>query len=230
MADSLEAAARERQSVPGRDRAEAFRAAAIHSRRVRRLRTLIIVGCALAAAGLLVRAFYDPFSKVPGNLALASATLNGTRVTMERPKLNGYRRDGRPYDVRATSGVQDIRQPNIIELNDLEAKFETASRTVVRVAARRGVYDSGKDSIHMMDDIRVVNAQSYDIRMKDATVDFKNGDIVSREPVSVVMTSATITANALTVIDNGDQIVFEGDVRSQFHPSKDGEPAGETKP
>ena len=82
----------------------------------------------------------------------------------------------------------------------------------------------------MMDDIRVVNAQSYDIRMKDADVDFKNGNIVSREPVSVVMTSATITANALTVIDSGDRIVFDGDVRSLFHPSKDGDPAEEKKP
>ena len=230
MVDSRDAAARPRQAFPGRDRAAAFEAATIHSKRVRRLRTLIIAGCALAAAGLVARAFYDPFSKLPGNLSLASTTLNGTRVTMEQPKLNGYRRDGRPYDVRATSGVQDIRQPNIIELSDLEAKFETASRTVVRVAARRGVYDSGKDFIHMMDDIRVINAQSYDIRMSDAEVDFKNGNIVSREPVSVVLTSATITAKALNVIDNGEQIVFEGDVRSLFHPSSDGAPAEEKKP
>ena len=225
MVDSREAA-----TDRGRDRAAAFRAAQAHSSRVRRLRVIIIAGCALAVVGLVARAFYGPFAKAPGNMSLASATLNGTRVTMERPKLNGYRRDGRPYDVRATSGVQDIRQPNIIELNDLEAKFETTSRTVVRVAAHRGVYDSGKDSIHMMDDIRVVNAQSYDIRMKDADVDFKNGNIVSREPVSVVMTSATITANALTVIDSGDRIVFDGDVRSLFHPSTDGDPAEEKKP
>ena len=230
MVDSLEAAARKRQAVPGRDRAAAFEAATIHSKRVRRLRTLIIAGCALAAAGLVARAFYDPFSKLPGNLSLASTTLNGTRVTMERPKLNGYRRDGRPYDVRATSGVQDIRQPNVIELSDLEAKFETTSRTVVRVAARRGVYDSGKDALHMMDDIRVVNAQSYNIRMQDADIDFKNGNIVSREPVSMVMTSATITAKGLHVIDSGERIVFEGDVRSLFHPSKDGDAAEETKP
>jgi len=82
----------------------------------------------------------------------------------------------------------------------------------------------------MMDDIRVINEQSYDIRMTDAHVDFKNGDITSREPVSVVLTSATIAAKALTVINNGESIVFEGDVRSLFHPSRDGETAGETKP
>jgi hypothetical protein len=92
------------------------------------------------------------------------------------------------------------------------------------------IYDSGKDSIHMMDDIRVINAHSYDIRMKDADVDFKNGNIVSREPVSVVMTSATINAKSLNVIENGERIVFEGDVRSLFHPSTDGDPAEEKKP
>ena len=230
MADSLEAAANARRRPTGRDRAAAFRAASTHSTRVRRLRKVIIAGCALAAAGILVRAFYDPLSQIPGNLTLASATLNGTRVTMEKPKLSGFRKDGRPYEVRANTGVQDIRTPNIIELNDLEAKFETASRALVRVSALQGVYDSGKDFIHMMDNIRIVSESGYDIRMKDADVDFKLGNIVSRQPVTVVMTSGMIAANALTVTDNGDTIIFDGDVRSSFNPPKIGGSAGETAP
>ena len=48
MGDSLQAAARTRQADTGRDRSAAFRAAATHSKRVRRLRGLIIAGCALA--------------------------------------------------------------------------------------------------------------------------------------------------------------------------------------
>jgi lipopolysaccharide export system protein LptC len=230
MVDPLETAVGARRTLPPRDRAAAFRAASSHSTRVRRLRALIIAGCGLAAAGILVRAFYDPFSKVPGDLSLASATLNGTRVTMEKPKLSGFRKDGRPYDVRATTGVQDIRTPNIIELNDLEAKFETASRAIVRVSAMRGVYDSGKDSIHMTDNIRIASESGYDIRMKDADVDFKLGNIVSRDAVSVVMTSGTITANALTVIESGENITFDGDVRSIFNAPRDGGPAEETTP
>ena len=230
MVDALEPSARTRQTLPPRDRGAAFRAATIHSSRVRRLRKFIIAGCALAAAGILVRAFYDPFSQIPGDLSLAGATLNGTRVTMEKPKLSGYRNDGRPYDVRATTGVQDIRTPNIIELNNLEAKFETASRAVVRVSALRGVYDSAKDSIHMKENIRIASESGYDIRMTEADVDFKLGNIVSREPVSVVMTSGTIAANALSVVDNGATIIFDGDVRSIFNTPKDGGPAGETTP
>jgi lipopolysaccharide export system protein LptC len=194
MVDSREAATDRRQALTGRDRAAAFRAAQAHSSRVRLLRVVIIAGCALAIVGLVARAFYDPFAKAPDNMSLASATLNGTRVTMERPKLSGFRQDGRPYDVRATSGVQDIRSPNIIELNQLEAKFETGGRALVRVQARRGVYDSSKDFLQMMDDIHVVGGSGFDIRMTIAEADFKSGAIASREPVVVVMSGGAINA------------------------------------
>ena len=230
MVDPREAATDRRQALTGRDRAAAFRAAQAHSSRVRLLRVAIIAGCALAIVGLVARAFYDPFAKAPDNMALAGATLNGTRVTMERPKLSGYRQDGRPYDVRATTGVQDIRTPNIIELNQLEAKFETTSRALMRVVALRGVYDSGKDFLHMMDDIHIASDSGVDIRMTVADADFKSGAIASREPVVVVMSGGTINANALTVTGSGESILFDGDVRSLFHPSKSGDSAVETKP
>ena len=229
MVDLRDADANARRAFNGRDRGAAFAAAKAHSSRVRLLRIAIIGGCVLAAAGLVGRAFYDPFAKAPDSVSIANATLDGTRVTMERPKLSGYRQDGRPYDVRATSGVQDIRTPNVIELNQLEAKFETTSRAVVRVAARRGVYDSGKDFLHMNEDIHIGSDSGYDIRMTTADADFKSGAIVSREPVSVVMTGGTIDAASLIVTGSGESIVFDGGVRTLFHPIG-GEQAVETKP
>ena len=141
-----------------------------------------------------------------------------------------FRQDGRPYDVRATSGVQDIRQPNIIELKDLEAKFETTTKTTVRVAAPQGVYDSSKDFMRLNNDIRVTSDSGYDIRMKNADVDFKAGRITSLEPVSVVMSGGTVTADSLTVNENGGHILFEGDVHTVLHSRDDGAAAGESKP
>jgi lipopolysaccharide export system protein LptC len=229
MVDLRETDAAVRRAFSGPDRGAAFAAAQVHSSRVRRLRIAIIAGCALVGAGLVGRAFYDPFARAPDKLSLASATLDGTRVTMERPKLSGYRQDGRPYDVRATSGVQDIRTPNVIELNQLEAKFETTSRAVVRVAALRGVYDSGKDFLHMTEDIQIGSDSGYEIRMTTADADFKSGAIVSHEPVSVVMTGGTINAASLIVTGSGESIVFDGDVRTLFHP-RGGDQAVETLP
>jgi succinyl-CoA synthetase alpha subunit len=56
------------------------------------------------------------------------------------------------------------------------------------------------------------------------------GAIVSGEPVSVVINGGTINANALNVAGGGETILFEGDVRTLFHPSNSGETASEKKP
>ena len=99
-----------------RNRSDAFAQAARHSKRVRYLRLAIIIGSTVAVAALIIRAFYDPFSALPDNFSVAQSTLNGTRVTMEMPKLSGFRSDGRPYDVRARSGVQDMQPSHTCEL------------------------------------------------------------------------------------------------------------------
>jgi lipopolysaccharide export system protein LptC len=215
-----------RPNPPGPNRGAQFRAAARHSVRVRRLRLFIIAGCGLAITALIGRAFFDPFSKVPGNLSIARSALNGTRVTMELPKLSGFRADGRPYDVRATSGVQDIRTPNIIELTDLDAKFETTTKTEIHVAAPRGIYDSAKDFMKLENDIRITSDSGYDIRMHNADVDFKAGEIVSREPVTVVMNGGTINADALVVKENGGRITFEGNVHTLLQNTADSADTG----
>lgn len=96
MVDLRETDAAARRASIGPDRGAAFRAAKVHSSRVRRLRVAIIAGCALAGLGLLGRAFYDPFAKAPDKLSLANATLNGTRVTMEQPSSAATGRMGAP--------------------------------------------------------------------------------------------------------------------------------------
>ncbi len=211
-----------------RNRSNAFAQAARHSKRVRYLRLAIIIGSSVAVLALIMRAFYDPFSALPDNFSVAQSTLNGTRVTMEMPKLSGFRSDGRPYDVRARSGVQDIRTPSIIELNDLDARFDTRGGASLRVAAPRGVYDGSKDFMRLYNGVRIASESGYDIRMQDADVDFKQGHITTANPVSVVMSSGTINADSLEARDNGDRILFNGNVRTLFRSSSGGEAAEET--
>lgn len=219
---------RGQQTSRMRDRSDAFRQAARHSKRVRYLRIAIVVGSAVVVGALIMRAFYDPFSSLPGGVTVGQTTLNGTRVTMEMPKLSGFRSDGRPYDVRARSGVQDIRTPSIIELNELDARFDARGGATLRIEAPRGIYDGSKDFIQLFDGVHITSESGYDIRMKDAEMDFKLGNISSPNPVTVVMTSGTINADSLEARDNGDRILFNGNVRTMFHNSSGGQPAEET--
>ena len=199
-----------------RNRSNAFAQAARHSRRVRYLRLAIIIGSSVAVVALIMRAFYDPFSALPDNFSVAQSTLNGTRVTMEMPKLSGFRSDGRPYDVRARSGVQDIRTPSIIELNDLDARFDTRGGASLRVAAPRGVYDGSKDFMRLYNGVRIASESGYDIRMQDADVDFKQGHITTANPVSVVMSSGTIMRSRATPPGSREICACTSSTRAMF--------------
>lgn len=208
---------------PQIDRARAFAKADRHSRRVRRLRRLIIVGSGLAIAGFIAALFWNPFSALPGNVSIGQATLNGTKVTMELPKLSGFRPDGRPYEVRAKSGVQDIRTPKVIELNEIEARIRTADDTNVNISAPRGIYDSSADTMVLASDaaegrIRVTSSSGYDIVLRSANIHFKDSTMTSDEPVTVRMKNNTVSADKLEIADKGSVVVFSGNVKSTIVP------------
>ena len=221
----------QRQRGPMVDRAKAFRDAGRHTLRVRILRWGIVLGALALALGAAAFALIDRLGGRQVDLTLARATLNGSRVTMDAPKLNGFRRDGRPYEVRARSGVQDVRSPKIIELNEVEANLQTADRTSVRVLAPEGVFDSGADRMRLQSGsgtggsgtggagaVRVTSTSGYNIVMRSAEMDFKTGAMRSNDPVSVTMINGTVEADSLDVTGNGASVSFIGNVRSVIMP------------
>ena len=201
-------------------RGGAYRAAQRHSAHVRVLRWAIPAGCVLAIAGLLTVTLFDPFSKLPANVSISSMGLSGTRVTMELPKLSGYRQDGRRYDVRAASGVQDIKVPNVIELNQMDATFETGDKNRVRVIAPFAVYDSGREFMQMSGDVGVTSESGFDIRLKSADVDMKVGAIHSGEPVHVIMPRGTVDSDRLEITGGGQMVTFDGNVHTHLIPAQ----------
>ena len=210
--------------APPIDRARAFRDAGRHSARVRLLRWGI-VACALAlAGGLGASAWLGRLGRGSVDMSLARATLDGTRVTMESPRLNGFRKDGRPYEVRARAGVQDVRTPKIIELSGVEATLQTADRAAVRVVAPEGVFDSGADLMRLSGGaggagvVRLTSASGFDVELRNAEMDFKTGALRSGEPVKVRMTNGVVDADSLDVAGNGAAVSFIGNVRSVIVP------------
>jgi lipopolysaccharide export system protein LptC len=206
---------------PTRERAAAFDAARRHSRRVSRLKILIVCGSAFAICALAFVSLDDPFGRLPKNVSIQGAALSGTKITMEHPKLTGFKRDGRPYQLLALSGVQDIRSPSVVELNEIDARVTMPDKSVLRLQAPQGVYDTVKDFMRLRRNIRVTSTSGYDARLTSADLDFKAGTIVSQDPVTVITASSTIAADAMSITGNGAAVIFTGDVRSTIaSPSK----------
>lgn len=207
-------------AVAGRDSSRAFSLASRHTRHVRWMRRGIVLGVAALSLGIVAYVVFDPFRTVlPANMSVSGAGLNGSRVTMQKPKMSGFRSDGRPYDFTADTAVQDLRKPNELELNQLDAHVTMPDKTVAHIVADKGLYDASKDIMDLEGNVHLSGASGYDVRMSRAHVQFKAGAVSTPEPVTVVMSSGSVSADQMDMTDNGKQITFVGHVHSVMQPA-----------
>lgn len=203
--------------VVGRDpRARAYVQARRHSARVRFYKRVIPIGTVAAVALLLAYTLVGPSGRL-GGLSLGPISFSGTKITMESPRLTGFNKDTRPYEVTATTATQDVRKPNIIELNDMRGRLVVDDHgTAARLEAATGVFDTQREYLELRQDVRVTTDSGHAARLKSASIDFKSGTVVSREPVTVTLTNATIDAQSLDIGDRGSVITFTGRVHAVF--------------
>src|SRR5262245_11734518 len=131
-ANALDAPMRGWKAPGGNELERTVRSAKRHSRFVRTLRVVVPL-CVLLGLGVIVAATYfnpmnmlDKLPSVSGKLAV-----QGSKITMELPRIAGITRDQRAYELTAETAIQDIAKPDIIELQNLNAKMELADSDVV---------------------------------------------------------------------------------------------------
>ena len=136
-------------SPVGRDEARlrAFAAARRHSRLVRFLRVAAPASVVVVVAALIVGAVFDPFRAKIGGLSIGELSVDGVKVTMGRPKLTGFRRDGRAYVVNAAKAIQDVTRPTVVELREVDGDLGMADNGSLHITAAVGFYDSASQSL-----------------------------------------------------------------------------------
>jgi lipopolysaccharide export system protein LptC len=201
-----------------------FRAAVRHSRFVRLLRTAIPIIIVMVFALLIVAAYFNPFRVLarlptdPGKIVLS-----GTRITMESPRVAGYTKDARPYEVTARAASQDITKPDIVDLQEIRARVEMQDKVTVEMTAVSGVYESKMDRLTLDRDIFLTSTSGYSGHLREAVIDVKRGSILSQSPVELKMLNGTLNANRLEVDDRGDVIRFSEGVVMNLMLPQDGE-------
>jgi lipopolysaccharide export system protein LptC len=206
-----------------------FRKARRHSRLVRFLRLAIPVGIGLGLAAILGVIYFNPFRTLaklpvdPGRLIVS-----GTKITMEAPRLAGYTRDSRPYEVTAATAAQDITKPGVLELTTIRARVTMRDTATLRLEAATGVYDTKADLLRLKDQIVLSSSGGYTGRLEEANVDIKEGRITSDRPVKVEMLNGTLDANNIVVTNSGDIVLFGGGVvmNMQLGTPASGDPKG----
>src|ERR1041385_8872514 len=99
---------------------------------------------------------FEKLPSVSGKLAV-----QGSKITMELPRIAGFTRDQRSYEVNAETAVQDITSPDVGELQNLRARMEMQDNDVVTVTANSGTYSTKADKIVLRDNVIVTSQQGY---------------------------------------------------------------------
>ena len=149
-------------------------------------------------------------AKLPININ--DLVISGTKVTMEQPRLSGFTRDARAYELSAEKAAQDLTKPEVVELHNIHAKVEMQDKTTMQMSAVTGIYNSKSETLRLEHNILLSSSTGYKGRLSEATVDIRKGHVVSDQPVELEMLQGTLNANRLEIVDSGDLVRFHGGV------------------
>ena len=191
-----------------------FAAAARHSRMVRILRVAVPAAVVLAMAAIVAVSIFNPFRMLIPKLPIDMGNLvvSGTKITMESPHLSGYSTDQRPYELWAKAAIQDLTDPDHVELQTLRTKVLMEDRSTVTMDARTGYFDSKQQLLDLRKDIFLQSSTGYEAKLSQAFVDINKGTVTSDEHVDVKLLNGTLTADKLRIFNSGEVVRFEGNV------------------
>ena len=207
-----------------------FAVAARHSRMVRMLRIAVPAAVLLAMAGIVGVSVFNPFRMLLPKLPvdMGNLVVSGTKITMESPHMAGFSTDQRPYEMWAKAAVQDLTDPDHIELKTVRAKVLMADQTTtVTMDARTGYFDNKQQLLDLRKDIFLQSSSGYEAKLSQAFVDINKGTVTSEEHVDVKLLNGTLTSDRLRIYNSGELVRFEGNVVMNLDKLGDDPPAAQ---
>ena len=193
------------------ERSAVFDNAARHSQKVRALKVALPVLGATMAALFLYHSFFS--TPAPAEIVAEDSAVAEGKLVMANPKLQGYTADDRSYSVSARRAVQDITNEAVIDLQGISATLPISDKASARIDTERGEFDRMANTLMIDNDITISTTDGASARLGSAKVDLAAGRMTTDRPVEIHANGATITADGMSVEENGKRVVFDKRVR-----------------
>jgi lipopolysaccharide export system protein LptC len=128
---------------------------------------------------------------------------------MQQPRIAGFTRDNRRYDLTAQAAGQDLTKPDMVELHGIQASMEMLDKSLFQTTARSGLFNTKSEQLTLSQNIMVTSTSGYQAVLSEAVVDIRAGKIVSEKPVEVTTSSWTVNANRMEIGESGNLVRFE---------------------
>ncbi len=163
---------------------------------------------------------------LPGNVKFdpGKVSISTEGIRMVAPKLTGVDDKQQTFEIKADAAIQDRADPAKVTLEGIDARVNLADGGTIGFSAQKGVYNTDLNQIWLEDDLEIRSSEGYVAQLSEAQVDFKNGLMVSNNPVLIFTNDGVISAKGIQVLDGGNKVIFTGGVTLNLNGS-----AGETQ-
>ena len=189
-----------------------------HSGKVRFLRVAFPLA-GVFILSVVIGAYWWSLPSAP-SVSVQSAGIENGKMVMKNPKLAGVDDKQRPYTLIAREAIQDPAVPNEVELTDIDAKVPMEEGIFAKILAGKGFYDSKAKTLKLDKNVDIRTDDGMSMTLTDADVDMDAGNLLTSNPVSILTEQAKISADSLSVENNGEKVVFENRVRMTLYPDK----------
>lgn len=190
-----------------------YDAALKHSARVKRLKYILPIAAAVISLSFIAISVIR--SWVPEELSIESATIEDGKIVMMKPAVAGRNDDGIAYSMNADRALQDIAQPNMMTLENINAAVPSGDM-IARVLAQEGIFDRNTNKLQMTKPFEINLSNGIQARFQSADVDMRGGTLSTNDPIAIDTKDGSIVAKSLQIADNGKSITFSGQVRARI--------------
>ncbi|WP_114388924.1 hypothetical protein [Notoacmeibacter marinus] len=196
-----------------------------HSRRVRRVRDVLLFGAgAVLAFGILATVLATLAIPVP---ELDNNDLEDGRVVMGAPKVEGRNSADQPYSITAESALQSPDDLNRLELRNLSGELPFGSDNRVAFESDSGFYDAENQYLDFLSPLDLETTAGETAHVKEGRIDLLAGSFTSDKPVRLTTKTTTLTANSVRIDSRNRTALFKGAVQMRLVPN-DVKPVTET--
>jgi lipopolysaccharide export system protein LptC len=155
---------------------------------------------------------------LPDDIAVAGVALEGGKIVMDSPRLNGMTGDNQPYTVEAKRALQAVSDVNDIDLEDITAEVPLGGGKTAKLVAPAGHLDNSKRILTLKGAFDVVSSDGMVAKLDGGVFDFDAQSLKTEMPVDIKRPGTHIRADSMTISDGGARLLFEKRVRMITQP------------
>jgi LPS export ABC transporter protein LptC len=201
---------------------------ALRRARLAQLAFWSVAGIAVMALALAVYMSRQPHvTQVGAGVSQETPEMPQQQVAQEN-LVGGLDSANLPFKIKTLKGYQDKADTELYHLQDVSGTFRRDNGKDLEVSGDTGDYHAGNKVLRLDGKVMVSEAPRFSASMASAVFDLNQHRLSSNVPVHVTLDNGTIQADTMVAENNGERMLFKGNVRAHFDSQRPAPPKGET--